>query len=135
MKDLVKNNSDKLRLTNIWATWCGPCVHELPSFVVMNRMYRKRDFEFITVSADNPEKKNNVLKALQKLHAANTNYLFNKDDKYKLIEAVYPKWTGALPYTILVEPGGKIVYSRQGTIDPMEMKTMIVENKMIGRFY
>ncbi len=135
IKDLLKNNSDKLRLINVWATWCGPCVNELPSFVSINRMYRLRDFEFITISADNPEKKDKVLKALQKLMLSNTNYLFNSDDKYKLIETVDPNWAGALPYTILVEPGGKIVYAKQGPIDPMEMKTMIVENKMIGRYY
>ncbi|MEP7232708.1 MAG: redoxin family protein [Ginsengibacter sp.] len=135
VKDLLKNNSDKLRLINVWATWCGPCVNELPSFVSINRMYRLRDFEFITISADNPEKKDKVQKALQKLMLSNTNYLFNSDDKYKLIEAVDPNWAGALPYTILVEPGGKIVYAKQGPIDPMEMKTMIVENKIIGRYY
>jgi len=135
VRALLKNNSDKLRLINVWATWCGPCVNELPSFVTINRMYRRRDFEFITISADNPEKKDKVLKALQKLQAANTNYLFSADDKYKLIEAIDPNWTGALPYTILVEPGGKIVYANQGTIDAMEMKTTIVENKLIGRFY
>ena len=135
IRELIENSSDKLRLINIWATWCGPCVNELPSFVTINRMYRKRDFELITISADNPEKKAKVLKELQNLQLSNTNYLFTVDDKYKLIEAVDPKWTGALPYTILVEPGGKIVYAKQGTIDPMEMKTMIVENKLIGRFY
>ncbi len=135
VKELLKNNSDKLRLINVWATWCGPCVNELPSFVSINRMYRQRDFEFITISADNAEKQDKVLKSLQKLMLANTNYLFNNDDKYALIEAVDPNWAGALPYTILVEPGGKIVYAKQGTIDPMEMKTMIVENKYIGRFY
>jgi peroxiredoxin len=135
IKDLLKNNSDKLRLINVWATWCGPCVNEFPSFVTINRMYRRRDFEFISISADNPEKKDKVLESLQKLQAANTNYLFSIDDKYKLIEAVDSNWTGALPYTILVEPGGKIVYAKQGTIDAMEMKTLIVENKLIGRFY
>ena len=75
------------------------------------------------------------MKALKNLQAANTNYLFSTDDKYKLIEAVDPNWNGALPYTVLVEPGGKIVYGKQGTIDAMEMKTRIVENKLIGRFY
>lgn len=135
IKNLIKNNSDKLRLINVWATWCGPCVNELPSFVSINRMYRRRDFEFITISADNPEKKDKVLSQLKKLMLSNTNYLFNSDDKYKLIEAVDPNWAGALPYTILVEPGGKIVYAKQGPINPMEIKTMIVENKMIGRFY
>jgi hypothetical protein len=48
---------------------------------------------------------------------------------------VDPNWQGALPYTVLVEPGGKIVYAKQSTIDPLLMKKTIVENKYIGRVY
>jgi thiol-disulfide isomerase/thioredoxin len=135
IKDLIKNNSDKLRLINVWATWCGPCVTEFPDFITINRMYRRRDFEFISVSADDPANKEKVLKFLKTSEASNKNYLFNSDDKYKLIEAIDPKWQGALPYTILVEPGGKIVYGKQGRIDVPEMKKTIVENKLIGRYY
>ena len=135
VKELLKNKSEKLRLINVWATWCGPCVTEFPSFITMNRMYRERDFEFISISADNPSIKEKVLKFLQKHQASNKNYLFSEEDKYQLIEAIDPKWQGALPYTILVEPGGKIVYAKQGIIDPNEMKKLIVENKYIGRFY
>jgi hypothetical protein len=98
-------------------------------------MYRRRDFELITISADDPSKKDKVLKFLQDSHASNTNYLFSIDNKYKLIEAIDPNWQGALPYTILVEPGGKIVYSKQGRIDPSAMKKMIVDNPAVGRYY
>lgn len=135
LKDLLKNKSDKLRLINVWATWCGPCVAEFADFITINRMYRGRDFEFISVSADSPTNKEKVLKFLQKQQASNKNYLFSIDDKYKLIELIDPKWQGALPYTILVEPGGKIVYAKQSTIDPDEMKKMIVDNRLIGRYY
>jgi thiol-disulfide isomerase/thioredoxin len=135
IKDLLKNNSDKLRLINVWATWCGPCVTEFPDFITMNRMYRGRDFEFISISADDPTQKEKVLKFLKGKQASNKNYLFSIDDKYKLIEAVDPKWQGALPYTILIEPGGKIVYGKEGKIDVALMKKTIVENPMIGRFY
>jgi peroxiredoxin len=135
LKELLKNPTDKLRLINIWATWCGPCVTEFPDFVSINRMYRRRDFEFISISADDPTKKEKVLKFLQQQQASNTNYLFASDDKYKLIEAIDPKWQGALPYTILVEPGGKIVYGKQGPINVNEIKRMIVENRLIGRVY
>ena len=135
IKDLIKNNTQKLRLINVWATWCGPCVTEFPDFVVINRMYRQRDFEFISISADDPAKKDKVLTFLKDKHASNKNYLFSIDDKYKLIEAIDPKWQGALPYTILVEPGGKIVYGKQGRIDPAAMKKMIVENQFVGRYY
>ena len=135
IKDLIKNNTDKLRLINVWATWCGPCVTEFPDFITINRMYRGRDFEFISISADEPTQKEKVLKFLKSREASNKNYLFSIDDKYKLIEAIDPKWQGALPYTILVEPGGKIVYGKWGKIDVILMKKTIVENPMIGRFY
>lgn len=135
LKDLLKNNSDKLRLINVWATWCGPCVTEFPDFVTINRMYRRRDFEFVSVSADEPSKKDKALKFLKEKQASNKNYIFSIDDKYKLIELIDPKWQGALPYTILVEPGGKIVYSKQGPINPAQMKKLIVDNPLVGRYY
>lgn len=135
IKSLLKNTSDKLRLINVWATWCGPCVTEFPEFITMNRMYRNRDFELITISADDPEKRDKALLFLKKKQASVTNYIFNSDNKYKLIESIDPKWQGALPYTILVEPGGKIVYAKQGIIDPLYIRKLIVENGMIGRYY
>jgi peroxiredoxin len=133
--ELLKNNSDKLRLINVWATWCGPCVTEFPEFISMNRMYRKRDFEFISISADEPAKQSKALAFLQKQEASTRNYIFSGDNKYKLIEAIDPNWQGALPYTLLVEPGGKIVYAKEGIIDPFVLKKAIVDNRYIGRYY
>ncbi|WP_020599098.1 redoxin family protein [Spirosoma panaciterrae] len=133
LKALLANKTDKVRLINVWATWCGPCITELPEFVNMNRMYRNREFEFITLSADVPDKKDKALATLKRLQASGKNYLFNSTDKYKLIEALDPQWQGALPYTLLIEPGGKVVYRHQGSIDPAEMKKKIVEQ--IGRYY
>jgi len=136
IKDLIKNtSSDKLRLINIWATWCGPCITEFPDLVIIDRIYRGRPFEFISISADKQAKKEDVLKFLRKQEASNKNFIFNKDDIYEMIEAVDPQWQGALPYTLLIEPGGKIVYRKQDTIDPAEMKKLIVGNKYIGRYY
>jgi len=135
IKELLKNTSDKVRLINVWATWCGPCVAEFPEFITMNRMYRDRDFEFISISADSPAQKEKVLKFLQKKQASNKNYLFSLDDKYKLIEAIDPQWQGALPYTLLVEPGGKVVYGKQGIIDPVALKKTIFNSHLLGRIY
>ncbi|HEV2479509.1 MAG TPA: redoxin family protein [Puia sp.] len=135
IRDLIANHTDKLRLINVWATWCGPCVAEFPDLVDINRMYRRRDFEFISISADEPAKRNKALQFLQRSEASNTNYIFNIDDKYKLIEAIDPKWQGALPYTLVIEPGGKIIYSKEGPVDPAALKTVIVDDPTIGRYY
>ena len=130
---LMRNGSKKLRLINVWATWCGPCVVEFPELVTINRMYRGREFELITISADTPENREQALAFLKKQQASATNYIFNIDDKYKLVEAVDKEWPGALPYTILVEPGGKIIYRVQGELSPLELKRAIVA--YVGRYY
>nr|WKN36041.1 redoxin domain-containing protein [Tunicatimonas sp. TK19036] len=133
--ELLKNDSDKLRLINVWATWCGPCVLEYPEFIVMHRMYDDRPFEFISISADRPEQEDKVKQFLEKQNSSVKNYIFSKDDKYALIEAIDPEWEGALPYTILVEPGGQRIYSQQGTIKPLALRQTIVEHELIGRYY
>ncbi|MDP4151440.1 MAG: redoxin family protein [Bacteroidota bacterium] len=135
LRDLLKNHSDKLLLVNVWATWCGPCVAEFSDFITMNRMYRRRDFAFISISADEPAKRDKALQFLKTQQASNANYLFNVDNKYKLIEAVDPKWQGALPYTMLIEPGGKVVYAKEGPVDAFELRKKIVDNPLIGRYY
>ncbi len=136
IRSLLKNEgSDKLRLINIWATWCGPCVLEYPEFIVLQRMYGARDFEFVSVSADKAEKEAKVLEFLKSKQSAVTNYLFMEPDKYALTEAIGKDWNGALPYTVLLEPGGKVVWSHQGEVDFRALKRVIVEHPLMGRVY
>lgn len=135
IKRLVQNDSKKLRLINVWATWCGPCVLEYPDLVQLQRIYGARDFEFVSLSADKANAKDKVLAFLKKSHSALQNYLYTDGDNYKLIEAVDHSWNGALPYTLLVEPGGKVIWRCQGSIDVLELKRAIVNHPMIGRYF
>ena len=135
IKAMLKNDTEDFRLVNIWATWCGPCVIEYPDFVDIHRMYSHRGFEFVSVSADNLASKDKALKFLKKKNSAVTNYIFSEEDKYALIEAVDPEWDGALPYTVLLEPGGKVVYKKMGSVDPFELKKTIVEQPSMGRYF
>ena len=136
IKKIVANKeSGKLRLVNVWATWCAPCVQELPEFITIDRMYRERDFEFVTITLDDMAKKDKALERLKKLEASNKNYIYTGTNKYPFIEAIDPKWQGALPYTLLIEPGGNILYGKQGPIDPLQLKKVIVDSKYIGRYY
>ncbi len=135
IKGLVGNKSDKLRLINIWATWCAPCRIEYPEFVAMQRMYGARDFEFVSISADKLEKKDRALQFLIDKASSLQNFIAVDDDKYALIESIDPNWNGALPYTLLLEPGGNIVYRHQGEVDFAELKRTIVEHELMGRVY
>lgn len=132
---LMHNDSERLWLINVWATWCGPCTIEFPELIKIHRMYIGRDFEFISVSADKIERKDRVLHFLQRQHAAIKNYIFIGERTYDLMSAIDPKWDGTLPYTILLAPGGEIVYKKAGPIDPLVLKRAIVNHPLIGRYY
>ena len=122
----LRTGGGKVRLVNFWATWCGPCVAEFPELVEIFRMYRGREFEFVTVSANYPDEKAEVLKFLTKHHASMKNLLWNSNDKNALVEAFEPKWQGALPFTMLLGPKGEVLFQKNGAIDALELKRAIV---------
>jgi peroxiredoxin len=130
---LAANDTKKLLLVNLWATWCGPCVAELPEFVTMNRMYRGRDFQLVTISLDDVGKKADALKVLKENHVAAANFIVDGDDRDKFAEALDRQWPGPVPYTLVIAPGGKILYRKSGAIDPLEVKRAIVA--FLGRTY
>lgn len=135
IKTLLTNPTGKLLLINVWATWCGPCRAEFPDFVRTDRMYRERDFAFVSICVDRPEKRDKALEFLKANEASNLNFIFSGPNIYPLIDAVDPDWKGALPYTVMVEPGGEMVLRHQGEVDPLALRKLIVEHPLIGRYY
>jgi thiol-disulfide isomerase/thioredoxin len=133
IKKLASNDSQNLRLVNVWATWCGPCVIEMPELLTMQRMYRGRGFEFVTISMDEPEDKGKAMQFLQDKHIAASNYIFKGEKKDALVNALDPKWEGPVPHTMLIAPGGTVIYRHTGQIDPLELKKAIVA--YLGRTY
>jgi hypothetical protein len=134
MESIMKNPTDKLRLVNLWSMGSQKSVQEFPEFITINRMYRDRDFELITLCMDGTGDMEKILKFLQTQQASNTNFTANGGNWHAWLKSVNPGWRGDLPYTLLIEPGGKIVYAREGSIDAAELKRTIVNNHLIGRY-
>jgi len=130
---LAKNPTDKLTVVNLWATWCGPCVNELPELVTINRMYRGRPFRMVTISLDDPSKKDDALKVLKEKHVSSTNYILSASDRDAFADALDKQWPGPVPYTLVIAPGGEIVYRHVNEVDPLELKRAIVAK--LGRTY
>jgi thiol-disulfide isomerase/thioredoxin len=128
LKNLRKNATGKLLLVNFWATWCGPCQKEMPDFQTIYRMYGHRAFEVVTVSINYPDEKPGVLAVLNKLHATSRNLLLGSTDIYSLMAAFDADWNAAVPYTTLIRPGGEVVFKRQGAINPLEVKRLVIAN-------
>ncbi len=126
LKKLRANSTGKVLLVNFWATWCGPCMTEFPDLQTTWRMFRGRDFDLVTVAANLPDEKPGVMKALNKQHASTRNLQFASDDTYAMQAAFDAKWEAGVPFTMLIAPGGKVLYQKQGEVDALELRRIIL---------
>ena len=134
LDSITQNRSAKLFLLYLWSTDSNISMQQFNEFVTINRMYRDRDFEFISICMDGTGEREKILRFLETQQASNKNVLVSMDEKSELIKTLNSKWRGALPYTLLIEPGGKIVFTEEGTVNPAVLKKTIVENHLIGRY-
>ena len=88
-------------------------------------MYRHRDFELVTVSVNQPDEENQVLEFLKKEEASGRNLIFASAEREKLMDSFDPSWQGAVPYTLLVDPEGKVIYHEVGSVDFLAIKRAI----------
>jgi len=128
LKRLSANPTKHMLLVSFWATWCGSCIDEFSDFQETYLMYKVRDFDLVTVAANMPDEKNSVMKMLEKQHATSRNLLFASDDTAALQRAFDLAWESAVPYTVLIDADGKVLYKRIGSIDILELRRIILAN-------
>ncbi len=96
----------------------------------MIRMYRHRASDLVTVSINYPDEKLGVLKVLSGEHATSTNVVLGSTDIYKMLAAFDPGWNAAVPFILLIRPGGEVVYKIQGVnADPLKLKRLHCESR------
>jgi peroxiredoxin len=145
---LAKNTTSRLRVINVWATWCVPCVEEFPGMVAISRRLSARDFDLITVSVDVPGDEAKALQFLKREHAAvppgqkavvakegrtTNNYIYTGPGGDALALALDPKWPGGYPYTVVIAPGGEIVYRIDGAADVADLQSRLIDR--LGIYY
>jgi peroxiredoxin len=138
---LRANDSGNVRFINFWSTTCGPCVIEFPDLVDTYRRFQNRNVDFISITIDPPARREAAKKFLDSRHAAlsertkpslekegrtSNNYIWTGDNPDRLAEAIDAEWTGALPHTVVVAPGGEILWRHTGEIDVVELRRQIL---------
>jgi thiol-disulfide isomerase/thioredoxin len=94
-------------LVNVWATWCDPCRHEFPALLRVRQELAARRFSLILVSADFADQLPQVRRFLAQQGVSFPTYLKAQSDM-EFINALNPRWSGALPATFLYDPAGKL---------------------------
>jgi peroxiredoxin len=117
-----------MRLVSFWATWCGACIDEFADFQDIFQMYKDRDLELVTVSTNMPDEKPDVMRMLEKKHATSRNLLFASDDTAALQTAFDPSWESAVPYTVLIDANGRVLYRSLGSVNILELRRTILRN-------
>jgi thiol-disulfide isomerase/thioredoxin len=124
----ANKDSGKIRMINVWATWCGPCITEFDELVEHNIRFRDRPFEMVTIAAEYPDMEGTVKEFLVKKHASMKNYILasaNKDELYDAFESV-KDWRGELPYTLILDEKGQVIYREKGELNFLAMRRAIV---------
>lgn len=114
-------------MVNFWATWCRPCIEELPHFLEVSSAYKNQaPFQMILVSLDKAELlETDVAQMITKLNIDNDVYLLDDNKRMNYwISAVDSTWSGAIPATVFYKNGQKLHFT-EGQLTKEELTTII----------
>lgn len=104
---LASHQGEKAVLVNVWATWCVPCVEEIPYLVELRKEYADQ-LEVVFISTDFPEDMPRVNEFLATMGVDWQTYVKEGKDE-PFILAIHPDWTGAMPATVIYDKNGDLV--------------------------
>ncbi|AEH01588.1 alkyl hydroperoxide reductase/ Thiol specific antioxidant/ Mal allergen [Lacinutrix sp. 5H-3-7-4] len=121
LEPLLTKNDGKIYVVNFWATWCAPCVKELPYFEDLNKTYKSKNVEVLLVSLDFPNQYENRLKPFIKKHRLQSKVVaLNDVDSNTWIPKIDKDWSGAIPATIIYNSEDSKFYERSFTYKELE---------------
>lgn len=113
LETIINKNDNKLYVINFWATWCKPCVMELPEFMEVNKAYKKNPhFKLILVSLDLAKEVDTVVRPFLKKNKMDVDVYLLDDNKLmnEWIPAIDKNWSGAIPATVFYRNGKKVEF-------------------------
>jgi thiol-disulfide isomerase/thioredoxin len=119
---IVSAAKGKVLLVNFWATYCVPCRKEMPALIALAAKYKAKGFEFVTVTADEPEQMKDAVAFLEKVKAPAPTFARQAKDDDKFAAMIDPKWTGALPASFLYDKTGRKVQAFFGEVSVAELE-------------
>lgn len=105
VSSLLDSETDSLIIINLWATWCVPCVEELPYFEQIREKYDTKRVRVILLSLDRPKDiYTRVVPFMDKMNLQSTVWILDEKDPNVFIPAIDSQWSGAIPATLFLQP-------------------------------
>ncbi len=119
----VRTVNSPLILINFWASWCEPCKEELPALVKLEQKYSGRGLKVILVSIDDQDE-TAAAEAYLRDHQIAFTAFYKGLQPLRFVSQIYPKWSGAVPATLLMDRNLKILDAWEGdtTLEEFEQR-------------
>lgn len=127
-KPLLHQKNDTVYVINFWATWCVPCLRELPNFEKINETYSDKKVKIVLVSMDFPNKiKSQLIPFIKKKELKSQIIVLDEPDANAWIDKIDENWSGAVPATLMYNKQKRFFYSKPFTYNELETEI----NKLI----
>ena len=124
----LANGGDTTYVVNFWATWCGPCVKELPYFETLGANNSDKNFKVLLVTLDFVENlESKVIPFVERKEVKSEVLLLDESNPNDWIPRVSEKWSGAIPATIFVNTQKKTRHFHEGSFMEGELETKLIE--------
>ncbi|WP_295841273.1 TlpA disulfide reductase family protein [uncultured Apibacter sp.] len=129
LKEIIKKNDDKLLVVNFWATWCMPCVMEIPTFMKINEKYKNNvGYKMVLINLNQVENIEFVKKFIKKYSISTEVYLINDlKNIEEWIPSIDPSWAGSIPATAFYKKSIKILF-KERSLNEKELDSIINQN-------
>ena len=123
---LMSSKSDSVYVLNFWATWCKPCVEELPAFEQITKEYKGRNVKVLLICMDFKSKlKERVVPFVKKNGLVSDVLLLNEPDYNSWIDKIDKKWSGSIPATLILKGSTEVKNFYEQSFDYTQLKVEI----------
>ena len=125
--DSIIKEQNNIVLINFWATWCRPCLEEIPILMKLEKELKESGFKLVPISLDEPESVDILVNPfIQKWFPDFSSYLSIERDMDSMVSVVDNAWNEILPTSYLLDKNGTVVHRIQGSYSLEEFYTMIL---------